>query len=207
MLARPALLLRVALAVGLAAAPPAAANAQAVASHMALIGHADMVSGGEGFAMKQTAGGRRPLYVAHESAPHCFTIFDVTNPAQPRAVHTIDTVSSVVRCNSLDVSGNVLAVAAETKQQGQPGGGFRLYALDDPASPRLVGYFDASGPHSRGAHHVWLSSDKLAHLTSGAADFVPNRASDDSDLPDCRHCRSGASERGRQLVVSRPTRR
>jgi len=173
---------------------PASALAQvpADAFHMTLVGHADMTSGGEGFAMKTTAGGRRLLYVAHESAPHCFTIFDVTNPAQPRTVRVIDTVSPDVRCNSLDVNGNVLAVAAEVKAQGQPGGGFRLYTLDDPTSPRLVGYFDASGPHSRGAHHVWLSSDKLAHLTGGAVDFTPNRASDDQiyrivDIADPAH--------------------
>jgi hypothetical protein len=185
-----------AVAAPLAGAPHAGA-AQTVApqaSHMTLVGHADMASGGEGFAMKVAAGGRRLLYVAHESGPHCFTVFDVTDPARPQTVRVVDTVSADVRCNSLDVSGNVLAVAAETKQQGQPGGGFRLYALDDPAAPRLVSYFDASGPSSRGAHHVWLSSDKLAHLTSGAADFTPKRKSDDQfyrivDISDVAHPR------------------
>ncbi len=182
------------LAAAFAVSPSggAAQTAGAQAFHMTLIGHADMTSGGEGFAEKTGAGGRRLLYVAHESAPHCFTIFDVTNAAQPRTVRTVDTPSADVRCNSLDVSGNVLAVAAETKAQGQPGGGFRLYALDDPASPRLVSYFDASGPHSRGAHHVWLSSDKLAHITSGAADFTPKRSEDDEfyrivDISDLAH--------------------
>jgi hypothetical protein len=194
MLLGPPLVLRFTLVLAALAAAPLRASAQvpADAFHMTLIGHADMQSGGEGFAMKQTPDGRRLLYVAHESAPHCFTIFDVTNPAQPRTVRVVDTPSPDVRCNSLDVAGNVLAVAAETKQQGQPGGGFRLYRLDDPASPQLAGYFDASGPHSRGAHHVWLSSDKLAHITSGAADFTPNRASDDQfyrivDIADPAH--------------------
>ncbi len=173
---------------------PCGALAQAApqALHMTLVGHANMSSGGEGFAMKLAAGGRRILYVAHESAPHCFSIVDVTNPAQPKTLRVVDTVSPSVRCNSLDVFGNVLAVAAETKEQGQPGGGFRLYALDDPAAPRLVSYFDASGPHSRGAHHVWLSSERLAHVTSGAADFTPNRKSDDQfyrivDIGDLAH--------------------
>jgi len=194
MLRRRSFSLSVAFVLAVFAIAPLSAVAQVPADsfHLTLIGHADMTSGGEGFAMKMTADGRRLLYVAHESAPHCFTIFDVTNPRQPRTVRTIDTASPDVRCNSLDVSGNVLAVAAETKLQGQPGGGFRLYALDDPASPRLVSYFDASGPHSRGAHHVWLSSDKLAHLTSGSADFTPNRASDDQfyrliDIADPAH--------------------
>ena len=192
-----------ALALGLGSVMPPAGPASAQtagagaasapeAFHMTLVGHADMSSGGEGFAMKLTRDGRRVLYVAHESGPHCFTVFDVTDPARPRTLRVVDTVSPDVRCNSLDVSGNVLAVAAETKEQGQPGGGFRLYALDDPTSPRFVSYFDASGPHSRGAHHVWLSSERLAHITSGSADFVPKRTSDDEfyriiDISDTAH--------------------
>src|SRR6202011_2623458 len=103
------------------------------AFHMALVGHVDLASGGEGFAMKTARDGRRLLYVAHESAPHCFSIIDVTNPARPQTLRVVDTVSADVRCNSLDVSGNVLAVAAEVKTAGLPGGGFRIYALDDPA--------------------------------------------------------------------------
>ena len=183
-----------ALSFGLVCALPGVAIAQvpAESSHMTLVGHVDMVSGGEGFAMKLTRDGRRLLYVAHESAPHCFSIVDVTNPAQPNLVRTVDTVSPDVRCNSLDVSANILAVAAESKQQGQPGGGVRLYALDDPATPRLLSYFDASGPHSRGVHHVWLSSDKLLHVTGGAADFTPKRSEDDQfyrivDISDPAH--------------------
>lgn len=169
-----------ALTIALALAPlPGPAQVSAEAFHMTLLGHVDLPSGGEGFAMKLTRQGRRLLYVAHESGPHCFTIVDVTNPRQPQSVRTLETVSADVRCNSLDVNGNILAVAAESKLAGQPGGGIRIYALDDPASPRLLSYFDASGPHSRGAHHVWLSSEKLAHVTSGAADFTPKRPSDD----------------------------
>jgi len=190
---RSSLLFAAGCAVSLAGTrAPAVAQTAPAAFHMTLVGHADMQSGGEGFAMKLGPGGRRFLYVAHESGPHCFTVFDVTEPSRPQTLRTIETVSPDVRCNSLDVSGNVLAVAAETKQQGQPGGGFRLYALDDPASPRFVSYFDASGPHSRGAHHVWLSSERIAHITSGAADFTPNRASDDQfyrivDIGDVAH--------------------
>ena len=160
---------------------------------MTLIGHVAMSSGGEGFAEKLLPGGRRLLYVAHESGPHCFTIVDVTEPAAPQTVRTVDTPAAGTRCNSLDVNANVLVVAAETQEQGQAGGGIRVYALDDPARPKLVAYFDTSGPHSRGVHHVWLSSDKLAHITSGSADFTPNRARPDDqfyrivDLSDPAH--------------------
>ncbi len=170
----------VAVLVGLNAATARAQTAYpAEASHMTLVGHVALDRGGEGMAMKLTAAGRRLLYVAHESGPHCFSIVDVTAPAAPRLLRTVDTAGRDLRCNSLDVNGNLLVVAGETQEQGEPGGGIRLYALDDPAAPRFVGYFDCTGPHSRGVHHVWLSSDRLAHITSGAADFVPNRKEDD----------------------------
>lgn len=159
---------------------------------MTLVGHVDLTSGGEGYAMKATAGGRRLLYVAHESGPHCFSVIDVTDPSHAALVRTVDTVSPVVRCNSLDVNGDVLAVAAETQKQGEPGGGFRVYTLDDPANPKLASYFDTTGPHSRGAHHVWLSSEKLVEATMGSPTFVPNRNSDDEyfrtvDISDPAH--------------------
>jgi hypothetical protein len=158
---------------------------------MTLVGHVDLTSGGEGFAMK-SAGGRRLLYFAHESGPHCFSVIDVTDPARAAIVRTVDTASPLVRCNSLDANGNVLAVAAETQKQGQPGGGFRLYTLDDPANPKLAACFDTTGPHSRGAHHVWLSSEKLLHATMGSPQFVPNRDQDDEffrtvDISDPAH--------------------
>jgi hypothetical protein len=184
----------VALALGLQAAPLRAADVQypAEALNMTLVGHVDLTSGGEGLAMKVTSGGRRLLYFAHETAPHCFSIIDVTDAAHPALVRTVDTVSADLRCNSLDVFGNVLVVAAEVKSQGLPGAGMRVYALDDPGNPKMVSYFDTSGPHSRGVHHVWLSSDKTAHLTTGSADFTPKRTNDDQfymtvDLTDPAH--------------------
>jgi hypothetical protein len=185
------------LALGACCALPAAALAQAPASypaeasHMTLVGHVALTSGGEGYAMK-LAGSRRLLYVAHESGPECLSIIDVTDPAHASIVRTIETASPVVRCNSLDVNGNILVVAAETKKQGEPGGGFRVYTLDDPTNPKLAAYFDTTGPHSRGAHHVWLSDEKTVNATMGAPDFTPNRSEDDEyfrtvDISDPAH--------------------
>ena len=79
-----------ALAVACALPIGAAAQVPAESSHMTLVGHVDMTSGGEGFAMKVTGDGHRLLYVAHESGPHCFSIVDVTNPAQPSLIRTSD---------------------------------------------------------------------------------------------------------------------
>jgi hypothetical protein len=91
----------------------------------------------------------------------------------------------------LDVNGNLLAVAAETSPGG-PNGGIRIYGLNDPANPREIAYFDTTGPHSHGVHHVWFSSEKELHVTAGAADFTPGRERDDQfyrivDLSDPAH--------------------
>ena len=55
--------------------------------NLRLVGH-NQLNGfgncGEGLALKQEPGGRRVLYIAHESAPKDFTVVDVTNPAKPR---------------------------------------------------------------------------------------------------------------------------
>ena len=55
----------------------------AEASNMELIGHSDLNGagkGGEGLALHQYPDGRRILFLAHESAPMCVSIVDVTKP-------------------------------------------------------------------------------------------------------------------------------
>src|SRR5206468_5907418 len=42
-----------------------------------------------------------------------------------------------------------------------------------------LGFFDTSGPHSRGVHWLWFVDGEFAHLSSGAADFNPTNPQDD----------------------------
>jgi hypothetical protein len=172
---------------------PAAAQTGVQALHMRLVGHFDMNSGGEGMAMKIAPGGRRILYVAHEAPPKCFMVVDVTDPAAPKVLEDTDAPLPNINCNSLDVSGDILTVAAETPKEGQPGGGIRVYSLADPLRPQLLSYFDLTGPYSRGTHHVWLESPTRAHLATGASDFRAKRGNKDDrfymsvDLTDPAH--------------------
>lgn len=172
---------------------PASAQTGAQALNMRLISHVEMDSGGEGMAMKIAAGGRRILYVAHEAPPKCYMVVDVTEPATPKVVEDTDAPLPNVNCNSLDVSGDIMVVAAETPKEGLPGGGIRVYSLADPLHPKLVSYFDLTGPYSRGTHHVWLESPTRAHIATGASDFRAKRAGKDDrfymsvDLTDPAH--------------------
>ena len=160
----------------------AASGAEPEAKHMRIVGHSDLEgkgNGGEGLALREYDGGRRILFLAHESAPVCFSVIDVTDVRAPNMVTQVPTVSPDVRCNSLGLSGTVLAVAHQTARIGLPHAGMRVYDVSSHEAPKELAFFDTSGPHSRGVHFVWFVDGKYAYLATGAADFVATHPSDD----------------------------
>jgi hypothetical protein len=156
--------------------------------NMELLGHHDLggrESGGkcgEGLAMAATEDGRRIMYVAQESGPGCFSVVDVTDPSSPELVTQINVPTPDVRCNSLDLSDDILVIAHEVRTAGLKPAGMRIFDISDPTSPVEVGFFDTSGPKSRGVHHVWFVDGRYAYIATGASDFVPNRPTDDQFL-------------------------
>jgi hypothetical protein len=173
------------LAAGLAA--PAAARAYdpmvpAEARNMRIIGYSDLNGvgkGGEGLALKAYPGGRRVLYLAHESGPMCFSVVDVTNPEHPTVITQVPVEADYLRCNSLGLAGTTMVVAHQTARSGQDHAGIDIYDIADPAHPRKLSHFDTSGPHSRGTHFVWFTDGRYAYLSTGARDFVPRNPDDD----------------------------
>ncbi len=157
-------------------------KAPQLALNMKLLAHNELAGFGgigEGVNMQKTRDGRRILWLAHESAPKNFTAVDVTDPRKPRMVIQTDLPHADVRSNSLDVVGDVMAVAYQTKKWGQKPAGFDLFDISKPEQPRLITHFDTSGPSSRGAHCVWFVDGEYLHLTSGSADFEPTHQKDD----------------------------
>jgi hypothetical protein len=134
-------------------------------------------NGGEGMGMVEHRG-RRTLFVAHESAPKNFTAVDVTNPRKPRVVYQQDLPHARVRSNSLSIFGTLMAVAYQVASPGDAPAGIELFDVADPTHPRSLGTFDASGPHSRGAHWVGLVGER-AYLATGMHDFEPTHRLDD----------------------------
>lgn len=165
------------------------------ASNMVLVGHSDLNGigkGGEGLALKRYADGRRVLFLAHESAPMCFSVIDVTRPEAPKVLAQLPVEAGYVRCNSLGVSGDVLVVARQTEKVGQRYGGITAYDVKDPAKPALLSYLDLTGPQSRGTHYLTFSDGHYAYLSTGAKDFAPKNPLDDQflmivDMSDPRH--------------------
>jgi hypothetical protein len=152
------------------------------ASNMQIIGHSDLNGvgkGGEGLALRQYPDGKRVLFLAHESGPMCVSIVDLTKPEDPHVIVQIPVDGPDLRCNSLGLSGTILAVAHQSDKPGQAGAGMEAWDVADPAHPKKLSYFDTSGPHSRGVHYLWFADGHYAYLSTGAKDFTPNNQLDD----------------------------
>jgi hypothetical protein len=134
---------------------------------------------GEGMVIQLGPNGRRVLWLAHESAPKNLTALDVSDPRKPSVIFQSDLAHADMRSNSLDLAGDLLVVAYQTKTVGLQPAGVEIFDVADPTRPRRVGFFDASGPHSRGTHHLWFVDGTTLHIASGAADFKPRDPKDD----------------------------
>jgi len=155
---------------------------KALSFNMRLLAHHELEGFGgigEGMALQQTRDGRRILWLAHEAAPKNFTGVEVTDPRAPRVVIQTDLPHAKMRSNSLDVTGDVMAVAYQTSDVGMKPAGFDLFDVSKPEQPKRISHFDASGPHSRGVHQVWFVDGEFVHMSSGAPDFQPRFPEDD----------------------------
>src|SRR5438876_843043 len=134
---------------------------------------------GEGMAIQLTRDRRRVLWIAHESPPKNVTAVDVTDPRKPAVIAQTELPHDKMRSNSLDVVGNLLVVAYQTQTPGMRPAGFEIFDVEDPVKPRSIAFFDASGPPSRGVHHLWFVDGSYVHMSAGAADFEPRNRRDD----------------------------
>jgi hypothetical protein len=134
---------------------------------------------GEGMAIQLTRDKRRVLWIAHESAPKNVTALDVTNPRKPAVLVQTALPHERMRSNSLDLVGDLLVVAYQTQAPGLTPAGFEIFDVADPTKPRSIAFFDASGPASRGVHHLWFVDGEYVHMAAGAGDFTPRNRKDD----------------------------
>jgi hypothetical protein len=149
-------------------------NNMKLLSQHTLNGHGGM---GEGMSMQLAKDGRRVLWLAHESAPKNFTAVDVTDPRKPRVIVQTDLPHRAMRSNSLETTGNLMAVA----YQGAPGLrlGFEMFDISDPEHPKSISFFDASGPASRGCHALWFADGETVHMACADPELRPRDVKDD----------------------------
>lgn len=156
------------------------------ASGMRLIGQHDLAGRGnlgEGIGLR-AAGGRRTLYLAHESGPVNFSVLDVTDPRAPRLVEQRPLPREGLRSNSLAVVGDLMVVCYQEAMSWRGPRlepvGLEVFDLGrDPEQPRSIGFWDASGPGSRGTHCVWFVDGRHAFVSTGTADSRPTNPRDD----------------------------
>jgi hypothetical protein len=134
---------------------------------------------GEGIAIQLAKDGRRIAWLAHESAPKNFTGVDVSDPRNPKVIVQTELPNMQMRSNSLDLSGDILAVAYQTQKTGMKPAGLELFDVSVPEKPRSISFFDCSGPHSRGVHQLWFCDGEYVHMAAGAPDFNPSHPNDD----------------------------
>ena len=155
---------------------------QTLSLNMKLLAHHELAGFGglgEGISMQLTRDGRRILWLAHEGAPKNFSGVDVTDPRNPRLVVQTDLPHMKLRSNSLDVVGDLLAVAYQASSVGIKPAGVDLFDVSTPEQPKLISHFDCSGPHSRGVHALWFVDGKTIHMSAGSGDFQPRHPLDD----------------------------
>ncbi|TAK81681.1 MAG: hypothetical protein EPO20_25205 [Betaproteobacteria bacterium] len=145
-------------------------------SHHTLNGFGGM---GEGMAMQLAKDGRRVLWLAHESAPKNFTAVDVTDPRAPKVIVQTDLPHAQMRSNSLEVAGDLMAVAYQVTKFGMQPAGFELFDISVPERPRSISFFDASGPHSRGCHQLWFVDGSTVHMACADPELKPRNPKDD----------------------------
>src|SRR5262252_2791085 len=105
---------------------------ESVCWNFKLLAHHDLAGFGgmgEGMAIQIASDGRRIIWLAHESAPKNFTAVDVSDPRDPKLVVQTDLPQRHMRSNSLELCGEIMAVAYQTQRPGLQPAGF------EPRSP------------------------------------------------------------------------
>jgi hypothetical protein len=134
---------------------------------------------GEGISLQIARDGRRIMWLAHESAPKNFSGVDVSDPRAPKVICQTDLPHNTVRSNSLEVVGNIMAVAHQTQTWGEEPAGVAIWDIEDPERPRQIGFYDAASPWSRGCHQVWMVEEGWLTCACPTKDFQPRERWDD----------------------------
>src|ERR1700674_1003999 len=115
-----------------AASPLSKSASESVCWNFKLLAHHELGGFGgmgEGMAVQAAKDGRPIIWLAHESAPKNFTAVDVSDPRKPKLVVQTDLPQAYMRSNSLELTGDIMAVAYQTQKAGQRPGGVGLFDL------------------------------------------------------------------------------
>ena len=103
-----------------------------LSKNMTLIDHNDLAGFGgvgEGMALQVAPDGRRILWIAHEGPPKNFSGIDVTDPRNSKVICQTELPNNNMRSNSLEVTGDIMAVAYQVYELGLPDAGIELFDI------------------------------------------------------------------------------
>jgi hypothetical protein len=139
--------------------------------NMRLVGHTNLGgrgNGGEGIGLQKTKDGRRIMYIAHECYPVNFSVVDVTDPSKPNLLMQTELPHNEVRSNSLDLVGDILAVAYQTQKPGRkPARAMELFDVQSDQSSLHLVLRPLRSTLAR-AHYVGFMDGEYMHIGSGA---------------------------------------
>ena len=102
-----------------------------------------------------------------------------------------------MRSNSLELSGDILAVAYQTQKVGQKPAGLELFDISVPEKPRSISFFDCSGPTSRGVHQIVVLRRRIRAHGVGRARLQAEQSARRPVLPLHRRAQSVKAGRSR----------
>ncbi len=98
---------------------------------------------------------------------------DVSDPRNPKVVVQTDLPQAFMRSNSLEVTGDIMAVAYQTQKVGQKPAGLELFDISVPEmKPRSISFLRLLGRAlARRAPIVVCCDGEYVHMASGSPDF------------------------------------
>lgn len=130
-----------------------------------LVGHFDCPGGGQVWVDGAT------LYVAHMRPPDGTSIVDVSDPRAPRVLAHLE-IPKGWHSHKVRAAGGVMLVNHERFGKDNPefGGGLGIYAVANPAAPRLVTKWRTAG----GGVHRFSFDGRYAYISPTVEGYVGN---------------------------------
>ncbi|HWO04549.1 MAG TPA: hypothetical protein VNQ54_07145, partial [Methylomirabilota bacterium] len=112
-------------------------------------------------------------YVAHMKAPHGTSIVDVSDPARPRTLATVE-VPPHTHSHKVRAANGLMLVNREAQPAHQPpagvGGGLVIYDVSTPARPREITFWKCGGA---GVHRFTFDG-RYAYISPEMDGYVGN---------------------------------
>lgn len=142
-------------------APDSPTAATASSHGLRLLGHSDLNGYGDGMQVMREGDA---LYVGHFGPSGMGTsVLDVSDPSDPRVVRQWPAPHGS-HTHKVQVADGLLLVNQEQFRGGDPwAAGIAVYSLEDPFTPRPIGYFHSTG---KGVHRIVWEGGRYAYVSA-----------------------------------------